>query len=57
MQYDRVMKKLNFDLLLPPPNSIEGVRHRPSIKSGSMSFIFIVPLSACEISVKILTTY
>ena len=35
-------------ILTPPPQSTQGVGHRPSIKNH----IFIVPLSACEISIK-----
>ena len=33
MQSDRVPKKVNFDVLTPPPKSTQGVWHRPSIKN------------------------
>ena len=57
MQHDRVLKKLNFDLLIPPPKSTKGVGHTLLIKKSRLiCFLFIVPLSACEISVKLLTT-
>ena len=57
MQHDHVLKKLNFDLLTLPSMSTQWVRHRAfDRKSRLICFIFIVPLSACEISVKILTT-
>ena len=56
MQYDRVLKKLNFDLLTPPPKS-RGTDTRKVRKSRLICFIIFVPLSECEISVKILTTY
>ena len=53
-----VLKKLNFDLLTPPPKSTQGMKHRPLIeKSSLICFILIVPLSAYDIIVKILTTY
>ena len=42
MQHDHVLKKLNFDLLT---QALDG-------KSYLICFIFIVALSACEISVK-----
>ena len=50
MLYNHGLKKLNFDLLTPPPKSTQGVRPRTSI-------IFIVTLSACEISVKNILAY
>ena len=52
MQHDHVPKKLNFDVLTPPTKSTQGVWHRPSIKKRLICFLFIVTLSACEISVK-----
>ena len=33
MQHDHVLKKLNFDILIPPPKSIQGVGHRSLIQN------------------------
>ena len=49
MQHCHVLKKIKFDLLTPlcpPPGSDPGLR------SCLRCFIFIVPLSAPEVSVK-----
>ena len=32
MQHDHVLKKLNFDILIPSPKSTQGVRHRSKIQ-------------------------
>ena len=34
MQNDHVLKKLNFDVLTPLPNSTQGVGHRSLIKNN-----------------------
>ena len=53
MQRDHVLKKLNFDLLTPPPPKSPGDETQAfDPKSRLICFVFIVPLSACEISVK-----
>ena len=48
--HDIVLKKLNFDL---PECETQAL----DLKLRLICFIFIVPLSACESSVKMLTTY
>ena len=55
--YDPVLKKLNFDFLTPPPKSPGGETQAFDQKSHLICFLFNVPLSAPEISIKILTTY
>ena len=47
MQHDRVLKKFNFDLLTPG-----GEIQAFDQKSRLICFVFIVSMSACEISVK-----
>ena len=52
MHHDRVLKTLNFYLLIPG-----GETQAFDRKSRLICFIFTVPLSACEVNVKILKTY
>ena len=54
MQYDHVLKKLIFDLLTTPPKSTQGRTQAFDQNSRLIRFIFIVPLSAREIPVKII---
>ena len=56
MQYDHVLKKLVFDFLTTPPKSTQGRAQAFDQNSRLIRFIFIVPLSAREIPVKLLTT-
>ena len=54
MQHDHVLKKLNFDVLTPPTKSTQGgLAQAFDQKSRLICFLFIVTLSAFEISVKI----
>ena len=46
MQHDHVLKRLNFDR-----GGTQALDQKPRL----ICFIFVVPLSACYISVKILT--
>ena len=56
MQHGHTLKKLNFRLC-PIPSAHPGGRTQAfKLKSCLICFIFIVPLSACAISVKIFTT-
>ena len=53
MQHARVLKKLNFDLWTPTPEVHPGGETQAfDQKSRLICFIFIVPRSAFEISVK-----
>ena len=54
MQHDHVPKKLNFDVLTPPTKSTQGsgTGLRSKIAFDMFLILFIVTLSACEISVK-----
>ena len=53
MQHDIVLKKLNFDLFTSAPKSTQrGETQALYWKSRFIYFIFIVPLSASENSVK-----
>ena len=52
MHHDRVLKTLIFYLLIPG-----GETQAFDRKSRLICFIFTVPLSACEVNVKILKTY
>ena len=52
MQHNRVLKKLNFDLLTPTAKSPGGETQAFDRNSRLIGFVFIVHLSACEISVK-----
>ena len=57
MQNDHVLKKLNFDVWTFGPHSLSQPRGWGTVfdqKSRLICFLFIVTLSACEISVKIL---
>ena len=54
MQYDHVLKKLIFDFLTTPPKSTQGRTQAFDQNSRLIRFIFIVPLSAREIPVKII---
>ena len=50
MQHDHVLKKLNFDVLTPPPKSTKGGRAQAfDQKSCLICFLSIVPLSACKL--------
>ena len=59
MQHVHALRKLKFDLLTPSPG-MEGAYVHPGGETQAFDknsclnyyFIFIVPLSACEISVK-----
>ena len=57
MQHDHVLKKLIFDRLAPPRKTPGGETQAFDQKSRLICFVLIVPLFACGISVKILTTY
>ena len=57
MQYDHVLKKLIFDLLTTPPKSTQGRTQAFDQNSRLIRFIFIVPLSAREIPVKIIDNW
>ena len=52
MQHDHVRKKLNFDVLTHPLSPPRGLAQAFEQKSCLICFLFIVTLSACEISVK-----
>ena len=52
MQHDHVPKKLNFDVLTHPLSPPRGSGTCLDQKKRLICFLFIVTLSACEISVK-----
>ena len=56
MQHDRILKKLNFGLSLTPSTHLGDRTQAFELKYRLICFMSIVPLSVCEISVKILTT-